>query len=421
MQSFEKIKDPIIRIYGMEVSKRLTEVSSHSSSVLYGAKRSVQANPRIDEPFKRQASEAYSATERVLYSSYRLVHTKSPEDIDIKTTIDNILALQKDNLDATGFFITSRRFFQRYTNIDTSLNSLLKDLNSLETEVILLRKACLDGDEKAKKQIYDNILGEKLEQLDAPYLFDIVNFIVELLAPPLAEPSANATEALALLTKEAADLAAHIVQTNVDRRFLSALQDYISALTEHSFSPIKVDLYSNKLRAYLIEMKEQLPGFAIAEVSALLLSQEQVLRQFPAWRSFESDASKFSPTKEMFGQNQRLLEGLAAVTRNSEGVASDGVLDAFDKLEDSIDALNVRNTTELGVFRSIENFIKTNIRHVINTAKAWQVNSSPNQARYARYLERLIPLIKLYIAANEKYAWLLPVIQWLEDLIKTKK
>jgi hypothetical protein len=50
---------------------------------------------------------------------------------------------------------------------------------------------------------------------------------------------------------------------------------------------------------YLIEMKDELPSFAIAEVSALLLSQKRVLRQFPIWRDFERDASQFVPTMKL--------------------------------------------------------------------------------------------------------------------------
>jgi hypothetical protein len=284
----------------------------------------------------------------------------------------------------------------------------------------ILRDVILNEDETAKKRIYEQVLGEKLNQLDAPYLFDVINHIVELLSPPEPKANESSIEVLALLTKEASDLFQSLQPTNIDRRLLSAIQDYIKALTERNFSPIKVDLFSNKLRTYLVEFKEELPGFAIAEISALLLSQERVLRQFPVWKSFEQEASHFVPSDEVLVQNNSLFESIANETRNSGGAVSDQVLDAFGRLEETSEA-TIRDTARFGVWRSVENFIKTNIKHVIDTTKNWSKSHSANQQRYLRYVERLLPSLKLFVVTNEKYAWLLPVIHWLEESIKTMK
>jgi hypothetical protein len=279
----------------------------------------------------------------------------------------------------------------------------------------------LRDDEIAKKKIYQEILGKDLEQLDAPYLFEIIDFIVELTAPPPSDASENAKEGLAILAKQANELAERLAQTNIDRRFLTAINDYVGVLTDHRFSPIKVDLFSNRIRSYLVEMRDELPGFAIAEVSALLLSQERVLRQFPEWRTFERDASQFEPNEQTQQKQQELLQNLAIETRSESGIASRSVLDALERLKESSAETTLNNTAALGIWRSVENFLKTNIRYVIDAVKSAQSNLSRDQARYLRFLERLIPSLKLYVAMDERRAWLLPVIQWLEETLKAIK
>jgi hypothetical protein len=115
------------------------------------------------------------------------------------------------------------------------------------------------------------------------------------------------------------------------------------------------------------------------------------------------------------------LKSIATETRRIEGIASESVLEAFDRLVESSAETEIRNTAALGVWRSVENFLKINIRYVIGAAKSLQTNVTSNQIRYVKYLERLVPYLRLYVAMDEKRAWLLPVIQWLEDTLKTVK
>jgi hypothetical protein len=416
MPNFDDIRDPIVRIFATEIREQLESTTLHATFALHSARRSLNSNPRVPSEDKTQATDRYFSAEQL---RYKLLDPIFPSDL--KESLDQIRDIHQSLGDSLDFFRSSRRHFQRYTSIDSSLRYFHDELSTVGHDIDRLRKAAIENDEQSRKQIYESVLGKKLDQLDAPYLFEVINFFVELTNPPNAEISANASEGLALLVKEAHDLAASLIQTNVDRRFLSAINEYITALTETNFSPIKVDLFSNRLRFYLIEMKDELPGFAIAEVSALLLSQERVLRQFPAWRDFETDASRFSPDEQTSIDQQKLLESIASETKNAEGVASNGVLDAFDRLLESSSDANLKDTAALGIWRSVENFLKTNIRYVIGAAKTLRTNITANQLRYIKYLERIVPYLKLYVRMDEKRAWLLPVIQWLEDTLKTVK
>lgn len=413
MEDFDEIRDPIVRIYATELEESLQSVAARATAVLYDAKKSLQNNRRVPQEENATAYQSYFKVEK----AYRGLYVPIPTDL--KHSLDEMTSVFSVLIEATDYFRLSRRYFQRYTTIDISVSGLRNDISEVGQNIDLLKRAALENEEPAKKLIYERILGEKLDQLDAPYLFEIINFVVDLTSPPPNDVSANANEGLALLAKEAHDLAGSLIRTNVDRRFLSAINEYIGALTEPNFSPIKVDLFSNRLRFYLIEMKDELPGFAIAEVSALLLSQERVLRQFPLWRTFESDASQFQIDQDTAKNQQTLLERIAFETKRSTGIASEGVLDAFDRLVES--STESKKTATLGIWRSVENFLKINIRYVIGVAKALQTNVTANQIRYVKYLERLIPALKLYVSMDPSRAWLLPVIQWLEDTLKTIK
>ncbi|HEX4407488.1 MAG TPA: hypothetical protein VH206_01830 [Xanthobacteraceae bacterium] len=418
MAAFDQIRDPIIRLYAGELQKKLMGGSQNSQYALYNARRSVFGNLRIPDKEKQDAYITYSDAER---SRWALVRTLLNDHEDIRVPIGELRKLIQELSKAQEYFKESRNYFQRFTVVDSNLRLLATELGGISRDLALLEQAYIHNDDVAKKQIYDHVLREELEQLDAPYLFEIVDFIIEIVSSPEGDSSTGATEGLAILVKEASNLAGRLTQTNIDRRFLSAINEYVDALTEANFSPIKVDLFSNRLRFYLIEMKDEIPGFAIAELSALLLSQERVLRQFPVWRAFEADASKFDPDEQTAQKQRNLLESIAADTRQFEGVASDKVREALNRLEETGTNENKQKTAALGVWRAVENLIKINIRHVIDSVKLLQTSLTNNQIRYFKYLERLLPLLRLYAQMDPSRAWLLPVIQWLEDTLKSIK
>lgn len=419
MTTLEALKrDPILKIYVVDLLKQRREWARTVSDAFDRAQHSTARSSRTTVEDSRIAYSAYSSARRIIYPHSFL---KIPDDTEnIAGRVDEAIATVGELLDSADQLVRARRGMARYTNIDAALDGARQTLLEFNTDLSLAKEA-ISGNETARKSIYDRVLGEKLNQLDAPYLFDIVDFLIQLLNPPAAETSANAAEALALLTKQAFEIAERLDKTNVDRRFASALREYVDVLTEQNFSPIKVELFSNKLRAYLFELKDELPGFAIAEVSALLLSQEQVLRQFPAWRAFEAEASRFALDKQEAERQRAVLENIAAETKTAGEVASESVREALARLEESSHSGTTKTTTELGIWRSLENFVKTNLRVLIATSRNLQEYVSTNQYLYLKYIERLLPHLKLYVAMKENLAWLMPVLHWVEEYIKSVK
>jgi len=410
MPNFEDIRDPIIRMYAIDLSQQLQRLLDYAFMRFDEARRSFNYNPRA--PKDLSADAAFNEAR----SAYFSPGGASTADF-LTSELGRLSAFRRIN----DFFQRARSSYRRrWSIVDDRLASVSREIALIETGLHELRDA-LANDDEAKKRIYEKILGNQLQQQEAPYLFDINNYIIGLIGPQKTDTPINAEEGRALLAKEADELSKRLSQTNIDRRLLSALTDYVDALAEDSFSPIKVDLFSNKIRFFIIELHEELPTFAIAELSALLLSQERVLRQYPVWREFERDASNFNPDEGTRKSQDELLRNIAEETRRADGPADNEVREALERLEQAGSNSDAKTTTTLGVWRSVENYLKTNIRYVIDIAKHLQTNLSENQARYLRYLERLLPLLKLYAKMDPGRAWLLPVIQWLEDTLKTLK
>jgi len=415
MAEFNISRDPIVRLYADELSDRIESFASEAVRVCYRAKKSLDGNPRVPGIERTTAYSKFVGTEDAQRQYFGSIPQLAPHE-----AISLMRDCHRAASEGLEYFRGTRHHFQRSTSIDRDLRVLKLSSLTIGSRIDVLDKA-IGGDTEALKAVYAAILGEKLDQLDAPYLFEVIDSVVELSSPAEFDLASNAKEGLALLIKTANDLAGSLISTNLDKRFLGALNDYIEALADQNFSPIKVDLLSNRLRTYLTEMKDELPAFAIAEVSALLLSQERVLRQFPTWRQFEAEASNYEPDDQTAEHQKALLEDITTQTKTTDGIATPNVLDALDRLLETNAEPTTKQTTALGVWRSVENFLKTNIRHMIGFGKSLQANLTLNQARYAKYLERLIPSLKLYASLDPSHAWLLPVIHWLEDTLKALK
>ncbi|WP_128959932.1 hypothetical protein [Bradyrhizobium guangzhouense] len=410
--------DPILKMFAIDLLRQQRGWAHAASGTFDRARRSVTRSHHTSAEDSQAAETAYWNAEKAIYP--QVLYAVPDDNEELAKSVEEVGAVIEQLLDSTKQLIRARNGITRYTIIDANLEETRVALTELHAGLGLLRDA-ISGQDEARRQIYDRVLGKKLDQLDAPYLFNIVDFLIELLAPPPADTPASAAEALALLTKQAFEIAERLDKTNVDRRFASALREYVDVLTEQNFSPIKVELFSNKLRAYLFELKDELPGFAIAEVSALLLSQEQVLRQFPAWRAFEADATRFMLDKPEIEKQRVVLDGITSETKATDGVVSEAVLDALSRLGESSHSGTTKTTTELGIWRSLENFVKTNVRFLIVATRNLQEYVSTNQYLYLKYIERLLPYLKLYVAMRENLAWLTPVLHWLEDYLKTVK
>ena len=182
MASFVKIKDPILRIYASRLFDDYYVASTGAQVDIYSAKRSLHANPRVPQNVKDEAQPIHLKAERLFYTIRSFYGNETFDDGH--DLIKALTAWNDEWAEAAKYFSEARRYFQRFTSIDSTLYMLRRNLTLLRIEFRFWRAALMENDDDSKKKIYADVLGKELEQLDAPYLFDVIDFIVELANPP---------------------------------------------------------------------------------------------------------------------------------------------------------------------------------------------------------------------------------------------
>jgi hypothetical protein len=142
------------------------------------------------------------------------------------------------------------------------------------------------------------------------------------------------------------------------------------------------------------------------------------LGQYPEWHDFASQAARFTPTEQQKAALTEAVTSVAQHTRTATDVASPEVISAFNELAELNGSPETRSTGHLSIKRSFDNYVKTNVAALITWAKSAKDDVSTNQARYLKYIKVLLASVKAYVKWNDSLQWLLPVIQWIEDVIK---
>ena len=143
-----------------------------------------------------------------------------------------------------------RQYTTRETELDRSFAKVISLLEEIGYRVERLHEA-LAGDEVALTEIYRSVLGDRLDQKSAPYLFDVISFVLRLRtstreAVTQSDAISRSASYLALQARKLADA---VKVSNVDKRFVAALEEYYS-MAIRNFDPILIDLLSNRLRAF---------------------------------------------------------------------------------------------------------------------------------------------------------------------------
>jgi hypothetical protein len=420
--------DPIIERFAQDSVKKLGLFHGATLRCLYQLRQSASKNRKFDNQEKQSYFSRIDQVRRLLFSYRRniIIDTKRGRSRP-KVSYDALISQFLDLLPALGENLTHlyterRRKMVFLTEIDSTLRTIIQDFEDLSESTRLLNLAFRrPKDPIIVEQIYRRVLSEHLTQENAPFLFDIVEYIIKLRIAPSGDASENdiVSQGIAHLTRSANQLLAALEQSNVDRRFLAAVKDYCEALTR-KFNPILIDLLSNRLRSFIVELKNELSGYIIAETTALLLSQEQVLRQFPEWQQFSRAASEFHPSKELMRDQQSALAAVTRETRSATSVAAPEVIGALERLEEAGNLSNARETVSLGVWRSFENFIKSNIGEMIEMMRSLSKSLSVKEDAYLRYIGRILPYIKMVVKMKESLHWLIPVVEWIEEITKRK-
>jgi hypothetical protein len=316
-----------------------------------------------------------------------------------------------------------RQYIEHITQLDKDFAKCIDFLDEAGQRVERLYKA-MSGDDTALREIYTSILGSRLEQKSAPYLFDVISYVLRIrdTKKESIDKNDSLSRSISFLAVQARKLADSVKVSNVDKRFEAALEEYY-AMIIGNFDPILIDLFSNKLRAFLVELRDELSGYVVADTTALLLSQEQVLRQFPEWRDFAKAASEFSPDSEQQETQRKTILRIAQETKANPNVASMEVSTAFERLDEAASKPTTSPTIKLGTWRSLENFTKENIRKLLEIARELSERATYSAAEnnYIDFIEKLLPHLKLFIRMVESLHWLEPVVAWMEELLKKRK
>jgi hypothetical protein len=424
-----EISDPIVERFAQDSITKLGLFYSNGLHTLYRLKRSASKNPNVTVEERRNYNLRIDETRRLL-TSYRPHIVKnartrrSRPSLSYPDIVGRFQEIERQLDQNLAYLHTERRRAMIFvTDVDAKLLVLVHDFKHISERLELLKGALgVPTSAKAIELIYQQVLSDHLAQDTAPFLFDVVEYIIKLRIESADKPFETDTtsQGIAHLARSAKQLLAALEQSNADRRFVSAVREYSDALT-HKFSPILVDLLSNRLRSFIVELRSELSGFVIAEITALLLSQDQVLRQFPEWQQFSKAASEFRPTIEFLREQQTALTAVARETRNTPSVAASEVIGALDRLEEAGSQDNTRETINLGVWRSFENFIKSNVGKMVETMKSLSETVSSKQDAYLRYIDRILPYIKVVVKMRESLHWLIPVIEWMEEISRKSR
>jgi hypothetical protein len=282
-----EFSDPIVEQYGRDSVTKLGAFYGEALHVLYQARKSANSNRNFSEKERSAYDELVRGT-RHLLASFRVnivINNKTGQSrpkSSYRNLIQEIEGIRPPIQTNLALVRSERRRKMTYvTDIDSSISALIHDFEDICSRLELMKRAIgPQVDSRAIEAIYRQVLSDHLGQENAPFLFEIVEYVINLRIQQTDVAADNSTvrQGIAHLIHSSSQLLAALEQSNADRRFVSAVKDYCDVVA-HKFNPILLDLLSNRLRAFMVELKNELSGFIIAETTALLLSQDQVLRQ----------------------------------------------------------------------------------------------------------------------------------------------
>jgi hypothetical protein len=269
----------------------------------------------------------------------------------------------------------------------------------------------------AIEEIY-KLEAAKIAQNPAPHYFQIEKGVIDAQFPESDDLKPSGRETLDALTDQARDLLAALHNTNSDPRLLIVVQRYIEALDPSSFSSVRLELFANNIRGLLHTFKDELSGPAIVSATALMLSHEQSMRQFPQWREFVEQGPIRVLSKDKLDQHNRTIIELLI----SPGADLSLAISAKAKAAAlEIDQLSQNQNPKSGEYdatvRAITNFIKANVAYVLKQVKNGYVGgSSIIQKLYFSLFMKFLPHFKLFSSYVPELTWLVPILDYIQDL-----
>jgi hypothetical protein len=292
---------------------------------------------------------------------------------------------------------------------------------SIYDDLVIVHDAVAKRGKKPLEKIYQREVGNRLGQEAAPYLFAVRDGVLDQQQDKSERSAiiANA-ESLSVLRSQALELSDVIKRSNADPKLLARVTRYLDGTAFESFSSIRLELYANEIRALVSTASDELGGTAIISATALLLTHEQVMSQFPNWRDFVKRPllSLWAP-EEAKSTNQSIVQCLinpGAAFKLS--VSSHAVKIALD-LREALEASDKRGRVDDAIFRSLANLVKANVSYAVGLIRKGSASiHGLTSSIYFRLFLKLLPHFKLFCGYVKELAWLVPVLDYIQELGK---
>jgi hypothetical protein len=214
------------------------------------------------------------------------------------------------------------------------------------------------------------------------------------------------------------ELSADIGLSNADPRLLAKVVRYLDGTALHNFSSIRLELYANEIRALVSTASDELGGSAIISATALLLTHEQVMSQFPNWRDFvKQPLLSLRVPEEARSTNQSIVQCLIDPGAALKLSVSSHVVKIGVDLRQALEVVDKQGRIEDAVFRSLANLVKANVSYAVGFIRKGSASiHGLTSSIYFRFFLKVLPHFKLFCGYVKELAWLVPVLGYIQEL-----
>lgn len=328
---------------------------------------------------------------------HNIIHTASM----INSTIEDILTFRRTEM-------------KRKTIIDTRL--IVEQINyiNINNDMALSLKA-ISGDENATDTIYKTFINKQLEQNLAAYYFATKDTQLDI-EDRKTSPTPGARGSMSALRVQAMSVLNRARKTNLDRKFIEVIEEYADKIDDNA-NVIELHFLSTRIKFAMKQYEDEIPPHVYADLGALLLSQDQVLRNFPEWKLFTDNSTATSNSD--LDRTKNFLETVKAEPSGTTEPISTNAAKALKKLEAATVSANTEESKN-EIISSSDNALKTTILGAITKFKNFRdkIVYNHENVKYIRFLLKNTPHLKLLCRSNEHLNYLVPLIDWIEAQAK---
>lgn len=330
--------------------------------------------------------------------------------------------LDELGVDLKDYLSQAPKKSQNDVSFKTLIGSLVERMYLIYDDLVIVHDAVTKRGRKPLEKVYQREVGSRLDQEPAPYLFAVRDGVLDQQQAKSERSAviANA-ESLSVLRGQALELFTVIKLSNADPRLLVKVTRYLDGTAPENFSSIRLELYANEIRALVSTASDELGGSAIISATTLLLTHEQVMSQFSNWRDFvKRPLLSLRVSEEARSTNQSIVQCLISPGAAFKLSVSSHALKVGLDLREALDGRrDEQGRVEDAVFRSLANLVKANVSYAIGLIRKGSASiHGLTSSIYFSFFLKLLPHFKLFCGYVKELAWLVPVLDYIQELGK---